>query len=148
MIRILLACLALLAALPASAACVWSSAGAYEAKAVCADGDEIAPTLITEGLGLISSPYKPASGFSVTAEADASQTITSGTLKAYIWDPWVAAWARAPDLDLTASISGERRLTWPGFTVTAGVGRVAYAPSVVTLSSGGITIYITGAPGY
>lgn len=138
--RVLAALLALALSVPTYAACTWSSTGDYSAKNVCADGDEVAPTAITEGIALTRGRIR---GLVVVAEADASQTITSGTLKAYLWDGVVAAWARAPELDLTVSEAGSRRYSWSGFTVVVPSGRIAWVPSTVTLSSGGITLYLT-----
>jgi len=147
--RRLLAVLGLALAVPVYADCVWSSTGLYSVKVVCGDGDEVAPTLVTEGLSLdVPSGFfaDPAQGFSVTAAADSTRTITSGTLKAYTWDTNAAAWARCPDLDLTVTEAGGRYLSWSGFTVTSPKGRIAYIPSVVVLSAGGITLYLTASP--
>ena len=145
--RVLLALAALLFALPASAACTWSEVSTpYAVKAVCADGDEVAPSAATDGLSLNASFFSGAKGLVVTAAADAAQTITSGTLKAYTYDAGAAAWARVPELDLTVSEAGNRYVSWSGMTVTVPKGRIAYVPSIVTLSAGGITVYLTASP--
>lgn len=146
MLRLLVALL-LVAPSLASAACVWSEVSTpYAVKVVCADGDEVAPSAATDGLPLASSPFSGAKGLVVTAAADASQTITSGTLKAYVYDVGAAAWARIPELDLTVSEAGNRYVSWSGMTVTVPKGRIAYIPSVVVLSAGGITLYLTASP--
>ena len=146
--RYLLAALAALSiAAQARAACVWSDVSTpYAVKVVCDDGDEVAPTLATEGLALTSSFFSGTKGLVVTACADATRTITSGTLKAYTYDTGSALWARAPELDLTVSEAGNRCVSWSGMTVTVPKGRIAYIPSVVVLSAGGFTAYLTASP--
>jgi hypothetical protein len=131
----------------ASAACVWSTVSSpYAVKVVCGDGDEVAPTLVTEGLPLASAAFAGAEGIAVTACADATKTITSGTLKAYVWDDAVGAWARAPLNDIPIPLAGEQCLNLDPLNVIVPRGRIAYIPSVVVLSAGGITIYLTASP--
>ena len=122
---------------------VWSSPAANVFKLACTTANESAPTLVTEGapLGLFKS------GFSVFAAADSGQTWTAspgGVLQAYIWNDTAQAWGRAPDLDVSISVASARYQAWAGFGPAALRGRVAYVPVSVTVSSGGITVYITG----
>lgn len=123
----------------AQATCTWSSIDAYSAKVVCTTGTESAPTLVTEGVSLNML------AFTLAAEADASQTITSGSWAAYLWIESAGGWARAPDLDVTVGVSGLRRLAWPGFRVFGRRGRIAYVPSSVVVSSGSNTLYVVWA---
>ena len=138
---------ALSLAAQAQAACTWTALSTYAAQNVCADGDEVAPSAATEGLALTETAFfKGARGLSVVAAADSGQTITSGTLKAYVYSVEAAAWARVPELDLTVSEAGNRFDSWSGMSVTVPRGRIAYVPSVVVLSGGGITVYVTASP--
>lgn len=148
MMRYLVALLVAGLALPAFADCTWTQLDNLAAKVVCGDGDEVAPAAATDGLALdpgIAFGNKP-KGLSVVAAADATRTITSGTLKAYVYSADAAAWVRVPELDLTVSEAGNRYVSWSGFTVTVPAGRIAWIPSVVTLSAGGITVYIRASP--
>ena len=91
---------------------------------------------------------KPLSAVGLTAEADASQTLSGGgTLQAYVYDPQAAAWARCPDCDLALSLASVRRQSFPAFDVKVGLpgARVAWIPAGVTVSSGGVTVYLNGA---
>jgi hypothetical protein len=148
MMRYLVALLVAGLALPAHADCVWTTLNTLAAKVVCGDGDEVAPSAATDGLALdpgIPFGNKPR-GLSIVAAADATRTITSGTLKAYVYSDDAAAWARVPELDLTVSEAGNRYVSWSGFNVTVPKGRIAYIPSVVVLSAGGITVYLQASP--
>jgi hypothetical protein len=146
MTRILVALVVASLSLPANAACVWSDVTTYAVKAVCGDGDEVAPSAATDGLALSSSFFSGAKGLVVTACADAGATITSGTFKAYTYDPGSALWARSPELDLIVAEAGNRCVSWSGMTVTVPKGRAAWIPSVVVLSAGGVTTYHTASP--
>lgn len=148
MMRYLVALLVAGLALPAFADCTWTQLDTLGAKVVCQDGDEVAPSAATDGLALdpgIAFGNKP-KGLSVVAAADSTRTITSGTLKGYVYSADAAAWVRVPELDLTVSEAGNRYVSWSGLTVTVPAGRIAWIPSVVTLSAGGITIYIRASP--
>jgi hypothetical protein len=145
--RGLLALVLLLSAPAALATCTWSSTGNSSAKIVCTSGNESAPTLATEGLSLTAGGIA-LKGLGLTAEADTGQTFTatpSGTLQAYLYDDVAAAWVRVPDLDVSVTATSLRRQGWQGFTVLAARGRIAFVPVSVTLSSGGITLYLNGS---
>lgn len=137
--RVLAALLALALSVPTYAACTWESTGSYTATVTCADGDEAAPTLVTEGITLARGRVR---GLSVTAVADSGQTITSGTFKLYIWDNAAAAWARHAT-NFTVPFSGERRINFEAVSVLVPSGRFAIVPSIVVVSGGGLTLYVT-----
>lgn len=145
MVRSFLAalCLAGLLASPAArAACTWSTLTSTTYKVVCTTGNESAPTLESEG-----APLGYFRGFNVTAEADSGQTFTAapgGTLQAYLWVDAAQAWVRVPDLDLSIGAASVRRQAFMGFQVVSPRGRIAYVPVSVTLSAGGITLYVAG----
>lgn len=146
MIRVLISVFCLAVSLPAAAACTWSSTGSYRSKVVCTTANEAAPTLVTEGMSL--SNLK---ALSVTAEADAAQTFTAapaGTLAVYLWDPTVAAWARCRDCgEPTITEASVRRQSFAAFQVLGPTGRIAFVPVGVTVSAGGVTLYLTGSTG-
>ena len=115
-------------------------------KAVCSTGTETFAEAATDGLLL-----DRATAWDVIVEADSGQTLSgAGTLRAYVYDAGAAGWARAPDFDITvpAGVASARRY-YPlagspgkGVPVLASQGRIGYAPNGVTISSGGVTIYI------
>ena len=122
------------------AAATWSSPDPKTSKAVSGSGTTDAPTLATQGLEL-----DRVAGFFVTAEADSGQTLSgAGALTAYWYDNATAAWSRVPAMDLATTTATVRRLTLH-VSAVANRGRIAYAPTGVTVSSGGVTIYITAA---
>lgn len=137
--KLFAALLALALPLLASASCTWTALDDYSAKVVCTTGTESAPKLVTEGVSLNML------AFTLAAEADSAQTITSGAWKAYLWIESAGGWARAPSLDVTVEAAGERRLSWPGFRVFGRRGRIAYVPSAVVVSSGDNTLYVQWA---
>jgi len=122
------------------AAATWTAPNPKTSKAVSASGTTDAPTLVTEGLDLYRTK-----GFFVTAEADGAQTLSgAGALTAYFWDDAFAAWSRVPAMDLATTTATVRRLSLH-VSAPANRGRIAYAPTGVTVSGGGVTIYITAA---
>jgi hypothetical protein len=107
-------------------------------KTVCTTGTEQAPTLASEGISLDG-----VGACGVKLEADADKTLSgSGDLLAYLYDDITGRWGRCPGLDLTSVVSGLRQEAFTGFQVISPRGRIAYVPSAVTVSSGGVTIYI------
>lgn len=144
--KILAAVLCLAFSLPAAAACVTSkvASGTFNWKIVCEDGDEIAPTLVTQGL-----PLDGLKTITVTAAADSGQTFTAtpaGKLAIYLWDPQVALWGRCYDCaEPTIKAISQRTESLGAFDVKGPAGRVMLVPVGVTLSSGGITIYVSGS---
>lgn len=137
--KFIAALLALALPLASWASCTWTSIDQYSAKVVCTTGTEAAPTLVSEGVALNMVSY------SLAAEADSGQTLTSGSWAAYLWIESAGGWARAPDLDVTVGAAGQRRLAWPGFTVAGRRGRIAYVPASVVVSAGGNTLYVQWA---
>jgi hypothetical protein len=132
-------------ALPAVplAACTWTT-GTTQAIDVCASGNESAPTLATEGFSIDGLQ-----AFTLVAEADTGQTFTAapaGAIQFYVYDQVVGAWVRAPDLDVTVSLASARRQAWTGYQIKGRrVSRIAVVPVAVTLSAGGLTLYLLGA---
>jgi len=119
---------------------------AVSVKGVAADGTEAFDAAATDGASLRS-----ASGWDVYVEADSGQTLSgAGTLQAYWYSDNQARWMRAPDFDITipaaaASNRGYYALAGSpgkGIPVLVQSGRIGYAPNGVTVSSGGVTIYI------
>lgn len=113
---------------------------------VAADGTEAFDAAATDGASLRS-----ASGWDVYVEADSGQTLSgAGTLQAYWYSDNQARWMRAPDFDITIPAgAASNRGYYPlagspgkGIPVIVQSGRIGYAPSGVTVSSGGVTIYI------
>lgn len=123
-----------------------------QAKGVAAAGTATdAPTLTTEGLALGS-----VASFDIVLEADSGQTLNgTGTLQCWRYSEAAGAWTRAPGGDITyASITGQRRATiysgnspGTGEVAISRRGRIVYNPSSVTVSGGGLTIYLDGSPG-
>lgn len=97
-------------------------------------------------LGQSGFPLANFKGFSVTVRVTSNNpdagVMTAGYLRAYIYDIAAVKWSRAPDLDLTVA-AGLTSQSFYGFTVTAGVGRIAYVPDSVTRP---VSVYITGTP--
>lgn len=123
-----------------------------QAKGVATGGTATdAPTLATEGLFLGN-----VCSYDIVLEADSGQTLNgTGALQCWRYSDAAGAWTRAPGGDISyAAITGVRRATifsgnspGPGEPVISRRGRVVYNPSSVTVSSGGVTIYLDGTPG-
>lgn len=114
---------------------------------VCASGTCDAPVEaagLTDGLPMTRT-FTSTKGLTVTVCADDTRTLSgAGTLTAYIRDPSVALWATVPDLNLTVSSSARRCQSFSGFLVTLPIGRITWVPTGVTVSAGGITVYVSG----
>lgn len=145
MIKLLAIVAALVLPLTASAACTWTQLEIYAYKVVCTLTTEAAPTLITEGM-----PLTKLQGVTITAEAANGQTFTAapaGTVAIYLWNDVAAAWARCRDcIEPTISEASQRRQIFPAYEVLVPRGRMAVAPSGVTVSGGSLTFYLTGMP--
>lgn len=99
-----------------------------------------APTLAADGMSLQS-----VAGFRVVLEADSGQTLSgAGALTCFTWDDSIAGWARLSDADITvpAAIASNRRYGAVSFQVQAPRGRVAFIANAVTVSAGGVTVYL------
>jgi hypothetical protein len=114
------------------------------AKGVAASGTANDAPTDSEGIAL-----GHAQSMNVSIEADASQTLSgAGTLEAWFQEPQTSAWCRAKDFDITTNVSAVRRATFIGPSAGIGVpviyrgGRFVWVPNGVTVSSGGLTIYI------
>ena len=138
-------------------AVAWSNSGlagtvpggttvAQSRKGVCASGTQAFDAATGDGASLRS-----ASGWDVYVEADSGQTLSgAGTLQAYWWSDVTSRWYRAPDFDITVPAgAASNRGYFPlagspgkGVPVIVQSGRIGYAPNGVTVSSGGVTIYI------
>ncbi len=90
----------------------------------------------SDGMSLVS-----VSGFSVYAEADNGQTITTPVnAKAYVQDPYTKRWARAEDYDITnRTVSGVRTALLGSFKVDSPAGRIAYENNGGAVSGGNLT---------
>ena len=90
----------------------------------------------------------------VCLSADASQTLSgAGTLECYYYSPQTSRWHRLKSWDLSVATEGIAAGTYrdcaftsntPGFgsPIIHRGGRLAWVPNGVTISSGGVTIYI------
>jgi hypothetical protein len=112
-------------------------------SSVCTTASEAAPSVITEGADIAAL----SGGYLVIASADAGQTFSAtpaGSLLAYLWDDTVSAWVRAPDYDLPMSVASQRRQSWAPFGNLNPRGRIAFVPSSVGVTSGGVTVEVVG----
>jgi hypothetical protein len=100
-----------------------------------------APTLPTEGMSLVGM-----FGYKLTVCAAAGQTLSgAGSLLAWDYNVDEGVWTRDPLLDLAVTVSGGRCQTWPDFPLGAGVDRVLFAASGVTVSGGtGLDVLLSG----
>lgn len=127
--------------------------GPRSAKAVCSTGTETFAAAITDGILL----DKFVTTVGVHISADSGQTLSgAGTLLCYVYNPASTRWSRMPALDIpvTSAASGLRDVGFPalrlqnylsdkvGLKDTPGQTRLAYVPDSVTLSGGGLTIYL------
>lgn len=138
--RKLLALALLTPSLAFPAAATYTNPTGTTAKIVCASGTCDAPTLATQGLN-----GADLTGYQVTVAADDTRTLSgAGTLLCYVYDADVGAWARVPDMDITVGTGSVQYLAFPGVWLAAPRGRIAYVPSSVTVSAGGVTIWLVG----
>lgn len=108
--------------------------------------NDSAPTVASEGMSLQS-----VAGFKVVLEADSGQTLSgAGSLACFTWDDSIAGWARLSDADITvpAAITSNRRYGAVSFQVQAPRGRIAFIASSVTVSAGGLTLYMIASDLY
>jgi hypothetical protein len=147
--RILAMVLAVVPSLSWAAAATWTLTGARSAKAVCASGTCDAPTLATEGANLDA-----VSAVSVLVCADSGQTITGGSgVSLYFYDATPALWGKkgtaltVPTGSRCAFAEGDS--PGLGIPVIAPRGRLAAIPIGITVSSGGVTVFVlaTGVKG-
>ena len=118
-----------------AADCTWAAAGSSAERSVIGTG-AIGCTFSTSAQGMDLSGTK---GFSVYACAASGQTIaTAISLSAWVYDPWLLVWSRAPSWDLAGTTTGNRCELLGGWNVISPRGRVGYSPSAGTVSSGAI----------
>jgi len=134
--RLLPAVAAIMLAVQVHAAdCTWSAAGTDAPRSVVGTG-AIGCTFSTSAQGLALDGVK---GLSVYACAASGQTIaTAISLAAWVYDPWLLVWSRAPAWDLVGTTTGARCELIGGWDVISPRGRVGYSPSAGTVSSGAI----------
>ena len=133
---------ALFLPMAASAACVWTANGSTSATVVCGDGDEVAPTLATDGLDTSGCTR----GISVFSYADSTRTFSgAGGLKFYVYEPVSGLWGEVPAVTetLTVTVTTVRAQGHPGIWTVVPGNRVAVIPVGVTLSAGGFTARVT-----
>lgn len=134
----LLAAVVLLTGVAYAAAPTYTATGTRSVKGVCGTGTcTDAPSGATAGAELSGTDQ-----VSVFVEADSGQTLSgAGSLLCYVYNDVSTVWARTSDCDLVVTASSVRG---QGFLPmrTAPRGRVTWLPSGVTISSGGVTVYI------
>lgn len=127
--------LALLAVLFASAAFAQEDPSGVRTVSAAQSLTQSAPTLVTEGLDL-----NDVEGFRVTVCAASGQTLSgAGSMQAYLWDNDLGLWARNPDLDFNVTATTRCQVS-PDFQVMVAAGRVYFAATGVTVSSGTLTV--------
>lgn len=142
--KLLAAILALALPVLALAAPATYSDTAGGVKSVCATSTCDAPTeaaSLTDGVSLVSAVYR---GLTITVCADSGQTLSgAGTLTAYSRDPSVGLWASLPDLNISMSTSARRCQSFASPSILVPAGRITWVPTGVTVSGGGVTVYIS-----
>ena len=125
----------------AAAATYVISQGNGTVTVTCASGTCDAPTLQTQFIPIVTW-----SGFSVTVAADSGQTLSgAGTISCYGWDP--GSYNNVSffqDLGLTVTTASVRSVTLTGVWIAAARGLITCVPTGVTVSSGGVTLYVNG----
>jgi hypothetical protein len=136
--RAILAVVALLFAAHVQAAdCTWTAVSTTSARSVVGTG-AIDCTFSTSAQGMALSGV---GGFAVYACAASGQTIaTAISLSAWVYDPWLTVWSRAPAYDLVGTTTGARCELLGGWAVESPAGRIGYSPSAGTVSSGAIYV--------
>jgi len=118
-----------------AADCTWSAAGTTAERSVIGTG-AIGCTFSTSAQGMDLSGTK---GFAVYVCAASGQTIaTVISLSAWVYDPWLLIWSRAPGWDLVGTTTGGRCEFLGGWQVISPRGKVGYSPASGTVSSGAI----------
>jgi hypothetical protein len=105
------------------------------------------------GVDIVGALLTDVGGFVVMAEAASGATITGGTLYCYILNGLSMVYARVPDLDLFPGATTLRSYGFPGSQVVVPRSRIVYVPQGVTISAGGMTVWINctmphGIPSY
>ena len=90
-----------------------------------------APSAATEGM-VLDNVY----GLRVTVCAEATRTLTGGTLNVWLYDNATALWTLNPSLAMIVTSNSVRCQTFPDRFVTVPYGRVLIQTSSVTVSAG------------
>ena len=109
-------------------------------KNVCTTSTEAAPTTAHEGADLART-----TGFIVVVEADSGQTLSgAGTLSCWTFNEFTGVWDWCADAIKTvpASAASKRGASFAGDFVTTPRSRIDFRPNGVTVSGGGVTVYI------
>jgi len=124
----------------------WAAATGLTKSAVgtCATGSDTFGSGATDGADVLG-----VDAFDLFIAADSGQTLSgAGTLECYVYNTVAARWARFKDWDVTVTTSAVRDAGFAGpspgkgYPVLTSIGRVAFRPNGVTLSGGGLTIYL------
>jgi hypothetical protein len=115
---------------------------AYEVFGTSSPVTGAAPTDATDG-----QPLKDLDGITVQIAAASPRTLSgAGSLDCYVYDAYVALWARMPAFDF--SVTGTTRtMAFPAYEVVAPRGaRIKWVPTGVTFSAGsaGVTVFQLG----
>jgi hypothetical protein len=86
-------------------------------------------------------------GFTVTVECDPGETFAGagGSLQAWFDDEALSDVSRMPEVDLVlpASVVGQRRVSFGGFTVASPRGFLAHIANGIQVTGGGLTVIYT-----
>ena len=123
----------LLSCLNAHAATTWTKPAQNVSLCTESTGTGSAPTLVTDGL-LLADFATVQVCIQTTGAA-----FTAGSLLAYLWDPSLRVWLRAPDLDLSVAAGSGNCFIGINFRVSG--GKLAYIPSGLGAAS---VTYLTG----
>jgi hypothetical protein len=124
-----------------TAACYGVAGNAYSLTKV-GNPITVSGSTLASGVDYVGANLQDVTAYQVFAHADASQTLTGGSLDAYLFDDVTGLWGRAPGLDIGIDVNVLRSYGAPGDPVICGRGRIAYVPTGVTISSGSVTVLI------
>jgi hypothetical protein len=117
-----------------AADCTWTGVTGAERSTVGTGAIGCTFSTATQGMNLSA-----VQGFAVYACAASGQTIaTAISLSAWVYDPWLLVWSRAPAWDLVGTTTGNRCELLGSWEVISPRGRIGYSPSAGTVSSGAI----------
>lgn len=106
-------------------------------------GTRAAPSASTEGLSA-----KDLKAVTIIVEADSGQTLSgAGTIDLYVYypAPGPAAWVEVRQAQLSCNVASVRRLAFNSVEISCPRnGRIVAKPTGVTISSGGVTVYLLG----
>ena len=119
-------------------AATWASIGPRSVSSIQAT-TEAAPSVATDGMLL-----EAVAAVTVWLEADAGQTISADVGQVDVYQHDIGAWGAAPALVLQVppGSSGHRRVQLGTVRIDNPRGRLACIANGVSVSSGGVTVYI------